>query len=368
MSTKKISELPSGSAGANAIVPATNAAGTTTQKVTLGSIAALGGGPPAAHKTSHATGGTDALSAADIGAAASSHSHAISDVTGLQTALDGKQASGSYAASSHSHAISDVTGLQTALDGKQASGSYAAASHSHEIADVTGLQTALDGKQAAGSYAAASHNQAWSTITSTPTTLGGYGITDAVGSSDSRLTDSRTPTAHKTSHATGGSDALSAADIGAASATHAHSASDITSGTIDAARLGSGTASSSTYLRGDGQWATPSGGSGNPTVVALSYSSTLATDASAGSIFDVTLTGNVTLSNPTNPTNGQTLRWRVKQDATGGRTVTLGNKFALPASVTTLEFSTAANKLDILAATYHSGRDKWDVVALVTGY
>lgn len=51
-------------------------------------------------------------------AAAASHSHAISDVTGLQAALDGKQASGSYAAASHSHAISDVTGLQTALDAK----------------------------------------------------------------------------------------------------------------------------------------------------------------------------------------------------------------------------------------------------------
>ena len=88
MSTVKISGLPSGTANANAIVPATNSAGTTTQKVTLGAIAALGGGPPAAHKTSHATGGTDALSAADIGAAAASHSHAISDVTNLQTSLN----------------------------------------------------------------------------------------------------------------------------------------------------------------------------------------------------------------------------------------------------------------------------------------
>lgn len=37
---------------------------------------------------------------------------AISTVTGLQTALDGK------AATSHTHAISDVTNLQTTLDGK----------------------------------------------------------------------------------------------------------------------------------------------------------------------------------------------------------------------------------------------------------
>lgn len=61
--------------------------------------------------------------------------------TATQTALDGK------AATSHSHAVSDVTGLQTALDDK------AASSHTHTIANVTGLQTALDGKQAAGSYA-----------------------------------------------------------------------------------------------------------------------------------------------------------------------------------------------------------------------
>lgn len=70
------------------------------------------------------------------------HAHEISDVTGLQTALNGK------AASSHSHAISDVTGLQTALDGK------AASSHSHAISNVTGLQSALDGKQPVGSYEA----------------------------------------------------------------------------------------------------------------------------------------------------------------------------------------------------------------------
>jgi len=78
----------------------------------------------------------------------SSHTHSISNVTGLQSALDGKQAAGSYAASSHTHAISDVTDLQRALDGK------AASSHTHAISDVTGLQTALDGK-------AASSQQPW---------------------------------------------------------------------------------------------------------------------------------------------------------------------------------------------------------------
>jgi hypothetical protein len=77
----------------------------------------------------------------------SSHTHAISDVTSLQTSLDGK------AATSHSHAISDVTSLQTSLDGK------AATSHTHAISDTTGLQTALDGK------AATSHTHTISQIT-----------------------------------------------------------------------------------------------------------------------------------------------------------------------------------------------------------
>lgn len=104
-------------------------------------------------------------------------------------------------------------------------------------------------------------------------------------------------------------------------------------------------------------------------VVPLTYAATLNTDASAGDIFDVTLTGNVTLANPTNPVDGKTIRWRIRQDGTGSRTVTLGNKFVIPSSASTpLPFSTAANKMDILAATYHAGRDKWDIVAFVYGY
>jgi hypothetical protein len=70
-----------------------------------------------------------------------------------------------------------------------------------------------------------------------------------VASTDPRLTDARTPTAHAASHQDGGSDEL------------ALDGSQITTGTVAAARLGSGTASSGTYLRGDQTWqAVPSGG------------------------------------------------------------------------------------------------------------
>jgi len=64
----------------------------------------------------------------------------------------------------------------------------------------------------------------------------------AAEGNDARLSDARTPTAHAASHQDGGSDEL------------ALDGSQITSGTVAAARLGSGTASAGTVLHGDGAW------------------------------------------------------------------------------------------------------------------
>jgi hypothetical protein len=71
--------------------------------------------------------------------------------------------------------------------------------HNQAISTITGLQTALDGK------AATTHGHAPGEITGT-----------AVITSDSRLADARTPTAHKTSHVTGGSDVIENAVAGGA--------------------------------------------------------------------------------------------------------------------------------------------------------
>ena len=63
------------------------------------------------------------------------HTHAISEITNLQTSLNGKADVG------HGHAISEITNLQSKLDGK------ANAGHTHTISQITNLQTTLDSKQ-----------------------------------------------------------------------------------------------------------------------------------------------------------------------------------------------------------------------------
>lgn len=57
-----------------------------------------------------------------------------------------------------------------------------------------------------------------------------------------------------------GAVSVTAAGLGAATTSHTHDASAITTGTVGTARLGSGTANSTSYLRGDQTWATISAG------------------------------------------------------------------------------------------------------------
>ena len=85
-----IVSLPAAAAQSDSVTPVSNAQGTATNKVTLASIAQLGGGPPASHASTHAASGSDAITPESIGAASVSHTQAISTITSLQTTLDAK--------------------------------------------------------------------------------------------------------------------------------------------------------------------------------------------------------------------------------------------------------------------------------------
>jgi hypothetical protein len=102
--------------------------------------------------------------------------------------------------------------------------------------------------------------------------------------------------------------------------------------------------------------------------VPLTDAATIATDASLGNHFRVTLGGNRTLGNPTNPTDGQKILWELIQDGTGTRTITLDTNFALGTDITAVTLTTAAGKRDFLGAVYNAGAGKWYVIAFTKGY
>jgi len=89
------------------------------------------------------------------------HTHAISDVTGLQAALDGKTVTWSslsgkpatFPPSAHTHLWADITDKPT---------TFAPSAHTHPWSDVTGKPA---------TYPPATHTHLWADITDKPTTF-----------------------------------------------------------------------------------------------------------------------------------------------------------------------------------------------------
>jgi hypothetical protein len=110
------------------------------------------------------------------------------------------------------------------------------------------------------------------------------------------------------------------------------------------------------------------GGGGTSVVQLGNVSGVINTDASLGDIFDLNIMSSGTLANPSNPTDGQSLRWRITHQA-NNIPVNLGSNFKIPSSATSpLPFSSTSGTMDLLAATYDLDRNKWDIIAFVMGY
>jgi hypothetical protein len=93
----------------------------------------------------------------------------------------------------------------------------------------------------------------------------------------------------------------------------------------------------------------------------VSYAASVAVDASMADYHLIgSLTGNITLATPVNGVQGQSIRIRLVQDATGGRTMTLGANMVLTGSITT-----TANTVTTLGFDYDG--TKWRGSVILTG-
>jgi hypothetical protein len=105
-----------------------------------------------------------------------------------------------------------------------------------------------------------------------------------------------------------------------------------------------------------------------PEVTTLTFGSSIAVNAALGNAFNLTLTASTgTIANPSNPVDGQVIRFRVKQDGTGSRTVSWGSAYDWgTGSAPTL--STGASKVDIIGFEYVSSISKWCALGAGLGY
>lgn len=186
-----------------------------------------------------------------------SHTQAISTITGLQEALDGKEALGSattainthvaaadphtqylkesdasttYAPISHTQAISTITGLEAALDDKETVGAAALAINYH-VAESDPHTQYLTESVASSTYAPVSHTQASTTITDfteavqdvvAATLVQGSNITITYNDAANTITIASSNAPVTSVNGKVGVVTLVASDVGAATASHSH--------------------------------------------------------------------------------------------------------------------------------------------------
>jgi hypothetical protein len=254
----------------------------------------------------------------------------------LNTALGQEQAARVAADAAHDTAISNEVIARQAADTAEQTARTDAVNQIY-----SGFSTALAGKASTSHHAT---HAAGGSDAITPADIG------AVSAGDARLTDARTPTAHRASHATGGSDAITPADIGAVvyndtrladartptnhHSTHATGGSDaLTPSDIGALATAGGTL---TNLRET--LAAP----------AIGATNVLTLDFSTGSVFRISVNKNITSVVFTNlPASGTAFMLTLIFDITGAFTITWPTAIKWPAA-TSPTLSTTSGQVQIM--------------------
>jgi hypothetical protein len=194
-----------------------------------------------------------------------------------------------------------------------------------------------------------------------------------------------TPDPHAASHASGGSDPLTPAAIGAATAGHVHEGGDHDHAGVYAAVIHThnglapegGTPgqvlTKDTANHYEYSWQDPTGGGGGGGTavkpwppVALADTDPINLDASAGTHFRITLTADRTVNTPSNPTPGQIILFEVTASG-ADRSLTLGAGYGTGIDFLSLS-QIKSGCTDYIQCIYDERKSKWQVISYVKGY
>lgn len=102
----------------------------------------------------------------------------------------------------------------------------------------------------------------------------------------------------------------------------------------------------------------------------LTDGATITCDITTGQVFDVTLGGNrtITFTGGSSAVDGKKILLRIKQDATGSRTLTWDTMVRFGTDIASITLTTTAAKTDVVGLIYNHSDTKYDVVAFARGY